>query len=182
MIAGLNLFFWVVAIIVYIVRLFGVNFIPAPNGFFSEITWLPWAIGGALAAPFAFFLLRMSVLSINDFMGRLYLLATGLFAFFMTGFAVQLSFRVAIPMVHTAINGENGFIEYTVATPTGTEPSFRTNCYSSVEVNVSVFGYSNLCDVPNSFRRQLRKESRINVYGRASSTGIFYNRFDLGGY
>jgi len=177
-IAGLNLLFWIVTIIVYVVRLFGVNFIPTPDGFFSDTTWLPWVIGTALAAPFALWFLWMSVIAKDDFKGRLFFLATGLFAFFMTGFAVQLSFRIAIPMVHTAINGENGFVEYTVETPTGTEPSLYSYCHSSVEVDVNVFGYSNLCDVPNNFRQHLRKGSVIKDYGRTSSTGVFYRKFE----
>ena len=94
----------------------------------------------------------------------------------MTGFSVNMTLGGTLPMLHTALFGEAGVIEYTVTNPRGASSHYEA-CYSGIRVNTKVYGLSNICGVRYETRKELRKGTRIEVSGRVSKAGVFYKSY-----
>jgi len=108
------------------------------------------------------------------------LLAMSLFAPFMTGFAVNMTLGATLPMIHTAMFGTEGQIEYVVVNKYSTSASHREGCVTGIDVETKVFGYNSLCGFDWDARNNLQKGSVITVSGKASRAGIYYSSFRRG--
>ena len=177
--AILNLAFWVLGFIPFFVSWGGVYFLPAPDSFLPIPAWSHWLIGGLLALPFGLFL---SILAFTGFSwedkGALFLgIFSAPFSLFMTGFFVNMTLGGTIPMIHTALYGEAGYIEYRVVRPYGGTYHGQKGCYSAIEVKTDVFGLSELCGFEYKGGQNLYKGTKIEVSGKASRAGVFYDGY-----
>ena len=181
-IAIANFAFWIAGIIPFFLRPMGVKYLPAPENFIFLPAWSHWVIGFSLTLPFVLFFLLLAKHSFSegDVKGFLMLLAMGLFAPFMTGFSVNMTFGATLPMVHTAIFGNEGQIEYVVTNKYSSSASAREGCVRGIDVETNVFGYSSLCGFDWDARKNLSEGSVITVSGKASRAGVYYESFRRG--
>lgn len=160
--------------------MFGVSFIPAPDALISFPQWVIWLSGIVVTGPFACYYAWIFRDDIWDggIKNQLLAIFSPPFAIFMTIFSINATFGVGIPMIHAAIFGNNHVIEYRITKRFGDGGS-RDYCFNSVGVNVEVFGFSDLCGIPNELRKQMHRGNRILVKGHGSSAGVFYKEFEL---
>jgi len=177
------------AVIPFILRVFGVDFLPSPEPFLLPI-WLHWVIGTVLALPFAILSISVAVGSFSNFQlkqGFLCLFVMIVFPL-MTGACINLLLGATIPMLHTAVFGKNGQIEYKMRDFYDGYPPYVVNigCERGIGVETKVILHSILCGMtlpkdhglPYNRRAIPRKGAIITVSGRASRTGVFYKSFE----
>ena len=176
-----NLAFWILGMVPFFVSWGGVYFLPAPDPFLPIPAWSHWLIGGLLALPFGLLIsiLAFAGFSWEDKGASLLAIFAAPFSIIMTGFCVNMTLGGTIPMIHTAFYGEAGYIEYRVVRPYGGTYHGQKGCYSAIEVKTDVFGLSELCGFHYKSRQNLYKGAKIEVSGKVSRAGVFYDGYRL---
>ena len=97
----------------------------------------------------------------------------GLFFFPMLGY---IAIAVTLPMILATAFGETTVLSYQVDDPKADNSGY---CPSKVTLFGLPFMYDEVCDVPKEFRKQLEHGMTIELIGRGTGNGIFYNRIRL---
>jgi len=172
----------------FILRVFGVDFLPSPKPFYLPV-WSYWAVGIVISLPFSilFGFMTFSYFSQKKFKGGLFLTLMVLIFPFIIGTCANIFFGAMVPMLHTTIFGQEGHIEYKMRSSYDSySRTMKIGCEPGVAVETKVIGHSILCGMtlPEDYglasnRRALpRKGAIITVYGRASRAGVFYTSFE----
>jgi len=165
-----------------LLSILGVGFLSAPESFIAGPRWVPWLLGVVLYIPclYAFSVTPLIAYFVygEDFWVYGKRFFGGVFGLFFTVYSMLTMCEVVLPMVHTALLGKSGEIEYRVTNPNDSS----RHCRGGVQVNFDAgFLYSSLCGVPwDSSRNGIVKGAIIRVQGRASTSGVYYKSFAVG--
>lgn len=163
-------------------KIFGLEFLSAPEAFLALPRWVPWIAGGLVCLPSLYSFSGAPLVAYfvygEDFWryaGRFFI---GILLFVVTLFSTKAFFEVTMPMVHTAIKGTSGEIEYRITSPY----TNSARCRGGFDVNTDAgFLYNSLCGLSWRDRpRSMREGVIIRVQGRASSAGVYPRSFSLG--
>lgn len=173
------------AILTFLIRLFGIYYLPSPDPVIS--VWWFWVFGGLFSFPLAIggaaaFLSGISKAPIRSFFVSLFVLASLPVIF---GAALNITLGATLPMLHTAVSGQAGQIDYDLQDSYASKT--RLLCRGGVRVKTGVYGHSILCGMPLEKNHGLRLErdgmpengATITVYGKTSVTGVFYTSFEV---
>jgi len=165
-----------------LLSILGVGFLSAPEPFITGPRWIPWVLGVVLYIPclYAFSVTPLIAYFVygEDFWVYGKRFFGGIFGLFFTVYSMLTMCEVILPMMHTALLGKSGEIEYRVTNPNDSS----RRCRGGVQVNSDAgFLYSSLCGVIwGSSRNGIVKGAIIRVQGRVSTSGVYYKSFAVG--
>ncbi len=174
------------AFIPFILKVFGVEFLPNSEPLLRLPTWSHWVIGAALALPLSILLVYIAVVCFSDSKikeGFIFLFSS-ITSSFMVGACSHLLLGATVPMLHTIIFGAEGHIEYKMRD--SYDRYGRFGCDGGIAVETKVIRHSILCGMkleanhglPLGRRGLPKKGATIIVYGRTSRAGVFYTSFE----